>query len=143
MKKHNTANEAVDIVEKFLRRDYPNADIKRVDSGKKSEQSKGCDILVTEKGITSKIEVKGTKRKKKGISIPEAFQTQFNKSKEIVADFLYIVKFLKKEKKVYKIPKSIIDKYSDNHTIVKHIKFASALKTEINKNEKKYLINYK
>lgn len=139
------ANNAVEIVEKFLKKEYPDAEIERVDYGKKSKQNKGYDVLVTKRGgekIT--IEVKGTEKGKKKIRIPDAFETEFKikpKNIKFVADFLYIVKFLKKEEKIYKVPKDVIDRYSSQHRIVKHIKFASALKTELNKNDRKYLIN--
>ena len=142
-KKRNPAN-TVEIVEKKLKEEYPNAEIERVDSGKKSKQNKGYDILVTKRGgkkIT--IEVKGTEKETKKISIPDAFETEFKikpESIKFVADFLYVVTFLKKKKMIYKIPKCVIDKYSSKHRIVKHVKFASALKTELNKDYKKYLV---
>jgi len=76
------------------------------------------------------IEVKSTTSE----GIPDAFETEFTRELRFVATHLYVVMFRKDEKTVeslHIIPKEEIDKYSANHRMVQHIKFASALKTRL------------
>lgn len=80
------------------------------------------------------IEVKSTA----GEGIPDAFETEFTRGLRFVATHLYVVRFKKDEQTVdslHIIPKEEIDKVSDSHRMVQHIKFASALKTRLRSGE--------
>lgn len=96
-----------------------------------SGQHIGYDILsVDSDGEDHRtIEVKG------GSSggIPDAFETEFTRKLKFVATHLYFVLFGDEEKKgkIHIIPKKEIDKYSDQHREVSHIKFASGLQNSI------------
>jgi hypothetical protein len=80
------------------------------------------------------IEVKSTT----GEGIPDAFETEFTRGLRFVATHLYVVTFKKDEQTVdslHIVPKEEIDKLSDSHRMVQHIKFASALKTRLRNGE--------
>lgn len=96
----------------------------------------GFDIIsVDRQGSDHRtIEVKSTASE----GIPDAFETEFTRGRRFVATHLYVVTFAKDEKTVeslHVIPKEEIDKYSDSHMMVQHIKFASALKTRLKNGE--------
>ena len=77
------------------------------------------------------IEVKSTTSE----GIPDAFETEFTRGLRFVATHLYVVGFGKDVIGLHVIPKEEIDKFSDRHRMVQHIKFASALKTKLRKGD--------
>lgn len=76
------------------------------------------------------IEVKGTSKKRR---IPDAFETEFTRKLKFVATHLYLVRFDDEGKrgKIHILPKKEIDKYSDQHREVSHIKFSNELQNDI------------
>lgn len=130
------ADHGINVVEKYLKKEYKGAEIENVAHRRDSKKPKGCDLVVSHKGKTIKIEVKATRKE---FSIPDAFETEFKKGK-FVADYLYLVTQVDAKPKIYKIEKRLIDKHSKKHREVTHMKFASALKTELKNNPKKYRV---
>lgn len=75
------------------------------------------------------IEVKSAKS-----NIPDAHENEFTRTLTFVSTHLYLVQFMDDEKTVrslHVIPKHVIDLYSQKHRLVRHIVFASALKTRL------------
>jgi hypothetical protein len=114
--------EPLDVSQK---RNFVGFDIISVDRDKKDHRT---------------IEVKSTT----GVGIPDAFETEFTRGLRFVATHLCVVAFKKDEETVenlHIIPKEEIDKYSDSHKMVQHIKFASTLKTRLKNGEFKQPTN--
>lgn len=132
------AQKGIEQVINHLEGKYKNSKIERVDSSR-SSQHKGYDILVTrENGEKIKIEVKSSN---KSMGIPDAHSTEFkNKKLKLVSDYLYVVRFMGKNPEIYELSKRLVDSYSSKHRVIKRIRFASALKTELKKNAQKYKI---
>jgi len=108
--------EPLDVSQK---RNFVGFDIISVDRDKKDHRT---------------IEVKSTA----SVGIPDAFETEFTRGLRFVATHLYVVAFKKDEvtvESLHIIPKEEIDKYSDSHKMVQHIKFASTLKTRLKNGE--------
>jgi hypothetical protein len=70
--------------------------VKNVSRGKRSNsEHKGYDLIVHKPNQGSiKIEVKGCTRP---WGIPDLYETEFDKDKRLVADFLYVIYFLNRE----------------------------------------------
>jgi len=92
-------------------------------------EHKGYDILVGKQ----KIEVKCSARHK---GIPDCFVSEFDKNKNLIADFMYIVRLNKlKPYAIQILSKKEFNKYSALHKKKIIIKIASALKTDLEKNK--------
>lgn len=126
---------AVQVVIEYLKKKYPNCTIEDVSTGKKSRAHKGYDIVIHYERKLLKIEVKGSTKKR---GIPDAFQTEFDQNRKLIADFLYIVRFDGSAHEIYALSKEVIDSYS--HNIVYHIKLSSSLITELFNHPEKYRV---
>src|SRR5712692_10159638 len=77
-----------------------------VEDVSKNREHKGYDLIAEQNGASLKIEVKGCGRL---WGVPDPYLTEFDASRKLVADFLYVVYFIDGEKPtVCTIPRDAI-----------------------------------
>jgi len=94
---------------------------------KNNPEHRGIDIISSINGqVIRRIEVKGTSKDE---GIPDAFETELDDNKKLVADYLYVViNADKPNHRLIVIPKEEVDKHSENHTPSSRFTFSKDLK---------------